>query len=93
MLVVVGRASLSQIPEHPRLFFPGLDVRLGANSSKAAQRSESLIGTRASAKENRSIGIRVIWHDVLDMRVHSAVHGPVERLVCLKATVEQPTPG
>ena len=83
VLIIVGRAGLAQILEYSRLFFLGLDVRLGADSCKAAQRSESIVGTRASTKEHGSTGIRVIRHDALDVRMNGAVHGPVERLVCL----------
>ena len=56
MLVIIRRAGLTKILEHPRLFFPRLDIRLGANAGKAAGLTETPeVKSRMRWLENRAL--------------------------------------
>ena len=88
MLVVICRTGLAEVLEHPGVFFPRLNARLGFDTGKTAQCAESLVWPCSSAIENGSIRIRVFWHDALDVGIHGPIHRPAKRLTCLHASIE-----
>ena len=90
MLVVVGRTR--QIFEQPGLLLAGLNVLLGANACKLAQMLEPRVWTRAAAEEYRSVRLRIIWHDTLEVGMHRPVHRTIEGLIRFDPPIEDPSP-
>lgn len=92
MLVVIRRARLPKILEDPDLLLTTLNVTLRFDRGKAAQCPEAIVRPRSSSMEHRIIGIRILRHDAPEMGVHRAIHRTIKCLVCLDATIEEPTP-
>src|SRR4051812_40300644 len=87
------RAGLSQVLEQPRLVFPRLHAHLGMDSGKPAKFLEAAIRARSAANHNGIVGARIVWLDALYVGVNHAIHRPIERLVGLHSSVENPSPG
>src|SRR5436190_1269325 len=92
VLVVVRGASLAEVLELPGLVLAGLDVGLELYSGQPAEFPETSIRTRPPAQEDGSIGLKVLRHEALNVRVDDTVHRSVERLPGLHSAVVEPTP-
>src|SRR3954454_6013995 len=88
VFIVVRRARLSEILDHPRLLLAGFNVPLRRNTGKSAKHSKSVVRSSAAAVEDRTIWIRVAGHDTFEVQSNRAIHGPPECFICFYAAIE-----
>lgn len=93
MLVVIRRARLAKILEHPDLLLTGFDTCFGFNSREAAECSEAIVGSRSSPVKHRIVWMRILRPDAHDVRMNRTIHWPVKRLVGLDTPIVDPSPG
>ena len=93
VLVVVRRASLAEVLEHPRFVFVRLDICFGPDAGVVAKFPKSSVRARAAAKENGIVRAGILRHNAFNVSVHDSIHWPVEGLARLHPTIEEPSPG
>jgi len=92
VLVMIGRARLAKVFEHPRALFPCVDAPLRTDAGQFARLAETVVWPTSATDEDRDIEILLLWPDTLQMEPNRAIHRPPKCLASLDASVVQPTP-
>src|SRR5689334_161973 len=90
VFIVVRRARLAKILEHPRTLLTRFNAPLRWYPGNGAQHSKSVVGSSPSAEEDWSIGIRGVGHDTSKVQSNRAVHRSPKRLVGFHTAIEEP---
>src|SRR3954468_16641566 len=93
VLVVMRRAGLAKVLEHPGTLFACIDAGFGPDSSKMTQRSKLVIRPSSAATKHGRVGIRCFGHDAPQVQPDRAVHRPPEGLVGLYSAIKEPAEG